>query len=106
MISLPSTPQFQYSHDLFYIAPFYHLAFPNLDLLIATDLDIEFRYLKDFFPLYLFFCLRSNVEELYEEFQNFPEFALLGAAKDPTLRLVILKSIQISNSCDLASFQV
>ena len=43
MISFPSTPQFQYSHDLFYIAPFYHLAFPNLDHLIATDLDIEFR---------------------------------------------------------------
>ena len=35
----------QYSHNLFYIAPFYHLAFPNLDHLIATDLDIEFRYL-------------------------------------------------------------
>ena len=55
MISFPSTPQFQYSHDLFYIAPFYHLAFPNLDHLIATDLDIEFRYLKDFFQLYLFY---------------------------------------------------
>ena len=33
----------QYSHDLFYIAPFYPFAFPNLDHLIATDLDIEFR---------------------------------------------------------------
>ena len=33
----------QYSHDLFYIAPFYHEAFPNLGHLIATDLDIEFR---------------------------------------------------------------
>ena len=36
----------QYYRDLFYIAPFYHLTFPNLDHLIATDLDIEFRYLQ------------------------------------------------------------
>jgi hypothetical protein len=33
----------QYSHDLFFIAPFYHLAFPGLDSLIALDLDLEFR---------------------------------------------------------------
>ena len=38
-----NTNDLQYSHDLFYIAPFYHEAFPNLGHLIATDLDIEFR---------------------------------------------------------------
>ena len=40
-----SSYDFQYSHDLFFIGPFYHLAFQNLDNLIATDLDMEFRWL-------------------------------------------------------------
>ena len=55
---------------------------------------------KDFFPA-LLFCIRSNIEELYEQFQNFSESALLGAAYDPTLRCV-----NLSISCDLASSQV
>ena len=78
----------QYSHDLFYIAPFYHLAFPNIDHLIATDLDIEFRYFyTDFLPIAFFLVyFRSSVDELYEQFQLFSESALLGAAPDPTLR--------------------
>jgi len=63
----------KYSHDLFYIAPFYHLAFPNLDHLIATDLDIEFR---------------SSTEEVFAQFRLFPKSAIIGAALDPTLRYI------------------
>jgi len=61
----------KYSHDLFYIAPFYHETFPNLGHLIATDLDIEFR---------------ASVEELHEQFSLFSDSALMAAALDPTLR--------------------
>jgi len=69
VIRLSNSEVVKYSHDLFYIAPFYHLAFPNLDHLIATDLDIEFR---------------SNIEEVFEQFRHFSEHNLLGAAPDPS----------------------
>ena len=29
--------------DLFYVAPFYHKLFPNIDKMIVLDLDLEFR---------------------------------------------------------------
>ena len=35
----------QYEDDLYYLAPFYHLAFPLLDHLVILDVDLEFRYL-------------------------------------------------------------
>ena len=34
---------FQYDNDLYFLAPFYHLAFPLLDSLIILDIDLEFR---------------------------------------------------------------
>ena len=34
---------FQYDNDLYFLAPFYHLAFPLLDSLIIVDIDLEFR---------------------------------------------------------------
>ena len=34
---------FQYANDLYFLAPFYHLAFPQLDSLIIVDIDLEFR---------------------------------------------------------------
>ena len=34
---------FQYDNDLYFLAPFYHLAFPLLDSLIIIDIDLEFR---------------------------------------------------------------
>ena len=34
---------FQYANDLYFLAPFYHLAFPKLDSLIIVDIDLEFR---------------------------------------------------------------
>ena len=34
---------FQYDNDLYFLAPFYHLAFPLLDSLIIVDIDVEFR---------------------------------------------------------------
>ena len=33
----------QYANDLYFLAPFYHLAFPQLDSLIIVDIDLEFR---------------------------------------------------------------
>ena len=29
--------------DLFYVAPFYHLFFPDIDKMVVVDLDLEFR---------------------------------------------------------------
>ena len=29
--------------DLFYVAPFYHSLFPNIDKMVVLDLDLEFR---------------------------------------------------------------
>ena len=63
----------QYSHDLFYIAPFYHLAFPNLDHLIATDLDIEFRYLdKGLFSSFTCFVQGQVWRSCTNNFNSFP----------------------------------
>ena len=31
--------------DLFYVAPFYHALFPNIDKMIVLDLDLEFRFI-------------------------------------------------------------
>ena len=39
----PSTFQL----DLFYMAPFYHTLFPNLDRVVVLDLDLEFRWPPD-----------------------------------------------------------
>ena len=29
--------------DLFYVAPFYHSFFPDIDKMVVVDLDLEFR---------------------------------------------------------------
>ena len=34
---------FQYFHDLFYLTPYFHTAFPLLEKMIVLDLDLEFR---------------------------------------------------------------
>ena len=36
-------PPAKYDLDLFYIAPFYHRFLHQLDIVIAVDLDVEFR---------------------------------------------------------------
>merc|ERR1712223_186551 len=33
----------RFDHDLFYVAPFYHELFPDIDKIIVLDLDLEFR---------------------------------------------------------------
>ena len=36
----------KYSHDLYYIAPFYHKELPEqIDKLITLDIDLKFRYM-------------------------------------------------------------
>ena len=36
-------PSMKYTLDLFYLAPFYHLEFIQIDKLIVLDVDLQFR---------------------------------------------------------------
>jgi len=59
-------PTDKYTHDLFFISPFYHLVFPFEKFLI-TDADIQFVY---------------NINLLYDEFDKFGANKLYAFAKD------------------------
>ena len=40
----------RFDHDLFYVAPFYHKFFPDIDKMIVLDLDLEFRWISEWKP--------------------------------------------------------
>ena len=40
----------RFDHDLFYVAPFYHKFFPDIDKMIVLDLDLEFRWISQWKP--------------------------------------------------------
>ena len=44
----------RFDHDLFYVAPFYHKFFPDIDKIIVLDLDLEFRLSSMMFDIQSF----------------------------------------------------
>ena len=56
----------KYTHDLFFIAPFYHLETP-VERLIVLDIDLEFR---------------TDIINLYKLFHNFTDSQIIGLAND------------------------
>ena len=89
-VEVQMSPQvLRYFKDLFYLAPYYHEAFPDIDKLLVLDLDLEFRYAtvhninmecpgtfqSSRHP-------RVDVLELYGQFNNFAETALVGVGPD------------------------
>jgi len=60
------TPVDKYSHDLFYISPFYHLVFP-FEKFGIIDVDIEFKH---------------SINLLFEQFNNFNQKQLYAFGKD------------------------
>ena len=71
-----------FSQDLFYISPFYHLVFP-MEKFLITDADIQFVY---------------NINLLYDEFEKFGETKLYAFAKDmsPLYRTLVYEYRYIS----------
>ena len=45
----------RFDHDLFYVAPFYHEFFPDIDKIIVLDLDLEFRLISMMFDIQCFY---------------------------------------------------
>ena len=62
------SPFFRYKYDIFYLSPFYHLAFP-LSHLIVMDTDTELK-----FP----------VELLYNQFSRFTSKQIISLARELT----------------------
>jgi len=61
-------PNMKYTHDLFYVVPFYHREFPKaIKKLIVIDIDLEFRV---------------DMLHLYKHFRNFSETEMIGVAND------------------------
>ena len=42
-VAIEIKPYLKYTQDIYYLAPFYHVAFPGIEKLIALDLDLQFR---------------------------------------------------------------
>ena len=61
----------RYKYDMFYLSPFYHLAFP-LTHLIVMDTDTELKF---------------NVELLYKQFSRFWSFFLLFQRNEIALKV-------------------
>jgi len=81
----------KYINDLFYVGPFYHTAFTNIDKLLLLDSsDLDFR---------------CDVKEVYEHFNEMSAFALIGMSLD--LSPFYLESlddyINIHNGTELGS---
>ena len=58
----------KYTHDLFFIAPFYHREVPEMiNRLIVLDIDLEFKI---------------DVLELYKQFNQFGPLEMIGIAND------------------------
>ena len=64
-IELRTTDRFD--DNMYYLAPFYHDIFPELDKLIMLDSDLEFKV---------------DPANLYDEFSRFSEYQLIGIAND------------------------
>ena len=60
-------PNQKYIQDFYYIAPFYHMLFPNLFQLVALDLDLEFRV---------------SLSSLKSHFEQFTSSNLIGLGLD------------------------
>ena len=61
-------PNTKYTHDLFFIAPFYHEEVTEaIDKLIVIDIDLEFR---------------TDLKNLYRHFSKFSESELIGLGPD------------------------
>lgn len=61
-------PNTKYTHDLFFIAPFYHKEVAEaIDKLIVIDIDLEFR---------------TDLRNLHRHFSKFSESELIGLAPD------------------------
>ena len=57
----------RFNDNMYYLAPFYHEIFPELDKLIMLDSDLEFKV---------------DPAMLYDEFSHFSEYQLIGIAND------------------------
>ena len=57
----------RFNDNMYYLAPFYHDIFPELDKLIMLDSDLEFKV---------------DPAMLYDEFSRFSEYQLIGIAND------------------------
>ena len=100
-IEVQMSPQvLRYFKDLFYLAPYYHEAFPNIDKLVVLDLDLEFRYttvrnVKINCPRSLYCQIsphstpRVDVLELYGQFNHFSSTALVGVGPDLGVRYMV-----------------
>ncbi|XP_077204014.1 xyloside xylosyltransferase 1 [Paroedura picta] len=57
-----------YGHAIFFLSVALHRALPHeISRIIQVDLDVEYR---------------ANIQELFEEFDNFPEGAVIGIARE------------------------
>ena len=57
----------RFNDNMYYLAPFYHEIFPELDKLIMLDSDLEFKV---------------DPAMLYDEFSRFSEYQLIGISND------------------------
>ena len=77
----------RFNDNMYYLAPFYHEIFPEMDKLIVLDSDLEFKV---------------DPAELYDQFNHFSEDQLIGIANDLSphyyqmLSKLVIKLNQIS----------
>ena len=83
--SVVHVPNTKYTHDLFFIAPFYHREVPReIEKMIVIDIDLEFRCdHRD--SIITFSCIvsfRTDFLNLFKHFSKFSRSELIGIGPD------------------------
>ena len=83
--SVVHVPNTKYTHDLFFIAPFYHKEIPReIEKLIVIDIDLEFRcvHQASIITMQRSLSFRTDFLNLFKHFSQFSQSELIGIGPD------------------------